>query len=75
MITYSGILLQNKSHLNDARVLKHTIKDLQFLHLRRAYIIKDNIELEVLKSIIIKELKKYVEDITVDNKILHSIYL
>ena len=72
--TYSGISLQNKSHLNDARVLKHATKDLQFLCLRRVHIIKNNMELEVLKSIIAKELQKRAEDVTVDSEILHSIY-
>ena len=72
--TYSGISLQNKSHLDDARVLKHATKDLQFLRPRRAHIIKDNMELEALKSIIAKELQKRAEDVTVDSEILHSIY-
>jgi len=31
-------------------------------------------ELEVLKSIITKELENYAEDVTVDDEILHSIY-
>ena len=72
--TYSGISLQNKSHLDDARVLKHATKDLQFLRPRRAHIIKDNMVLEALKSIVVKELENYVEDVTVDDEILHSIY-
>ena len=31
-------------------------------------------ELEALKSIIMKELQKHAEDVTVDSEILHSIY-
>src|SRR5947207_7970002 len=71
---YSGISLQNKSHLEANTVLKHTTRDLQFLCPRRAHSIKDDMELEVLKSIMVKELQTYIEDVMINDEILHSIY-
>src|SRR5947207_172019 len=71
---YSGISLQNKSHLEADAVLKHTTRDLQFLRPRRAHSIKDDMELEALKSIMAKELQTHVEDVMIDDEILRSIY-